>query len=191
MKISDIIIAFVCGWAVNLLAFDFLKEFGVDFGLWKYLLSWVLPILSVFCLWLMSLLEQKLHIVYQGAKFALVGVFADIIDIKAFQLIILLIPADLAIKTVSFLIAVAIKYFGNKRWVFNKSEKEGIKEVAQFLAVTLGGLLINLVSFYCATNSSFQFGVSANMWTEISIIFAALAAAAWNFVGYKFIVFKK
>ena len=34
-------------------------------------------------------------------------------------------------------------------------------------------------------------GITGKSWQEVSIILAALVAAAWNFLGYKFIVFKK
>jgi hypothetical protein len=36
-----------------------------------------------------------------------------------------------------------------------------------------------------------QFSIQTKIWEELSIILAALVAAIWNFLGYKFIVFKK
>ena len=65
-------------------------------------------------------------------------------------------------------------------------------EIAKFFIVAVVGLLINVASFYCATEIiGPQFKIPVNIWTELSIIFAALITALWNFCGYKFIVFKK
>jgi hypothetical protein len=51
------------------------------------------------------------------------------------------------------------------------------------------GLAIDVVSFYYF--SKIKTGISLKLWVELSIIFAALIAAVWNFLGYKFLVFKK
>jgi putative flippase GtrA len=186
MKKIDLFFAIACGLLVAWIAVDFLAG---KYGLFVFIFF---PLFSVFCLWLAYFISKRFLFVLQAAKFILVGGFADIIDIKAFQLLFYLIPASLPIKAVSFLIAVVIKYIGNKQWVFNKTEKESIKELAQFLIVTLVGMGFNVSAFYCATEIiQPQFNMSAQIWTELSIIFAALVAAVWNFLGYKFLVFKK
>ncbi|MCX6720008.1 MAG: GtrA family protein [Candidatus Staskawiczbacteria bacterium] len=173
---KDLFFAGVVGVFVAWLATNFL---GAKYSIFLYLFF---PTFSVFCLWLAEIISRKYYFVLQAAKFILVGGFADIIDIIAYSLIFLLIPMSLVVKAFSFLVAVCIKYVGNKNWVFHKTEKEGKKEATQFFAITLGGLIINLIVFYCATKVAR---------TEISIILAALAASVWNFLGYKFIVFKK
>ncbi|MCX6723204.1 MAG: GtrA family protein, partial [Candidatus Staskawiczbacteria bacterium] len=67
-----------------------------------------------------------------------------------------------------------------------------IKEIFMFIFVVVVGLLIYVAAFYCATQIIHpQFGISTKIWTELSIIFAALVVAIWNFLGYKFLVFKK
>ena len=96
-------------------------------------------------------------------------------------------------KAISFLVATFVKYWGNKRWAFEKYGEGSIKkEVFQFFIVTLVGLAIDIASFYYFTKIlGPQFQTPAKVWTELSIILAALAAASWNFLGYKFVVFKK
>ena len=186
MKKQDINFAIICGLSVAWIALDFLGTYG-----WSFFI--ILPILSVVGLWIAELLGKKFVFIHQAGKFALAGVFADVVDIKVFQFLILYAPFSLFFKGVSFLIAIAVKYWANKHWAFEKPGNDGIhKEIAKFLMVAVIGLLINVAAFYCATKIIHpQFGISASLWTEIGIIFAALVVAIWNFLGYKFIVFKK
>lgn len=187
MKKIDIFFALFCGLLLSWLCIDFVGSRG-----WISLL--ILPELSLLGLWISEKLGKKFPFMHQVGKFVLVGIFADLIDIKAYQFLYFLIPfSSLAIKAVSFLVATFIKYWWNKFWAFEKMEKDGMKkEAAKFFAVTLGGLLINVVSFYYFTKIlGAQFSLEISLWTELSIIFAALAAAVWNFLGYKFVVFKK
>jgi putative flippase GtrA len=177
MKKTDIIFAIIGGFFVAWLATDFLDK---KYALFLYIFF---PIFSIFCLVLANWLAKWKPFIFEAGKFVLAGGVADIIDIRAFQLIILFVPASLVVKALSFLIAVAIKYFANKLWVFQKTEKNNIhKEAGQFLIITLGGLALNVASFYCATKF-------INI--ELSIIFSAIVASVWNFCGYKFFVFKK
>lgn len=186
MKKQDIIFAIICGLAVAWIGIDFLPKYG-----WVFFIA--LPILSVIGLLLCDILGRKFLFVRQAGKFALAGAFADVIDIKVYQFLFLLLPFPLFLKAFSFFIATVIKFWTNKHWSFEKHEKDGIKkEAVQFFVVAIVGLLINVASFYCATEIIHpQFGISVVLWTEISIIFAALVVAIWNFLGYKFIVFKK
>jgi putative flippase GtrA len=118
------------------------------------------------------------------------GAFADVIDIKVFQFLFLFAPFSLLFKGISFLVATAIKYLTNKHWSFQKHDKDGIsREVVWFFLVTLVGLALDVYSFKYF--DMIRTVIPANLWQELSIIFAALVAAVWNFLGYKFLVFKK
>ena len=141
---------------------------------------------------------KKMAFVHQAAKFFLVGALSAVIDIKVYQfsawifgLFILISP--LISKSISFLAATVVKYGGNKLWVFEKNGKDGIKkEVVQFFTITLIGMIIDVATFYYFTKIvGPQFSMQPKIWEELSIIFAALVAALWNFLGYKHIVFKK
>ena len=183
MKLFNVIFALVTGVFVAWLASDFVS------AKYNVFLFIFFPVFSVFCLWLAEIVGRKIFIVRQMARFVLVGGFADIIDIKVYLLLFWLIPASLLIKSISFLIAVAIKYFGNKYWVFNNDAGHSIKEMSKFLAVTAIGLIINVASFYFITQ--IKTGLPMKIWTEISIVIAALVASVWNFLCYKLLVFKK
>jgi putative flippase GtrA len=191
MKREDIIYAIICGLAVAWIVADFVPmKYGTPYRMIGFA---VLPILSVVGLLLCDIIGRKYLFVHQAGKFALAGAFADVIDIKVFQFLFLILPFSLAIKAFSFLVATLIKYLTNKHWTFAKHEKASqSREVVQFFTVAIIGLFINVVSFYCATQIiGPQFKIPAELWTELSIIFSALVVATWNFLGYKFIVFKK
>ncbi|MBI2049847.1 MAG: GtrA family protein [Candidatus Staskawiczbacteria bacterium] len=192
MKVVDIIFALVCGRIVAQIAHDFLKGYGLEIGYLKWFLYFTLPIFSLFFLWLAYLIGKKLLFVFQAAKYILVGLFVTIVDLKLFELLVWALSPVMS-KGLSFLTSVIIKYWGNKLWTFEKPEKENIaQEILQFIIVTIVGLGIDIGSFFYFTKiMSPQFGAPEDIWIKLSVIFAALAAAAWNFLGYKFLVFKK
>ena len=179
MKKIDIIFAIICGLAVALIVIDFLNTHG-----WLFFI--ILPLLSVVGLLLCDIIGKKFLFVSQAGKFALVGAFADVVDIKAFQLLFWLAPFSLFFKGISFLMATGIKYWANKHWAFEKHEGG---QVAQFFIVTLVGLAIDILAFYFL--SKISTGITSKLWVELSIILSALITAVWNFLGYKFLVFKK
>jgi len=195
MKTQDIIFAAVTGLTVAFIGADFLN--GVNLGHYAWHLFWLFPILSVVCLEVANQIGKKITFIDEAAKFFLVGAFSAVIDIKVYQfsawmfgLFILISP--LVSKSISFLAATVVKYGGNKLWVFEKNGKDGIKkEVIQFLTITLIGMIIDVAAFYCATHFWQPATVPTEIWTESSIIIAALVAAIWNFLGYKYVVFKK
>lgn len=182
MKKIDVIFSLVCGVSLAWVANDFFALHG-----WVFFV--LLPILCVILLDLITRFLDK-KVIGQGTRHILTGAFADVVDIKLFQILYLFFPDGAWLKVISFVGAVVIKYFGNKYWAFDKPGKDNIKkEAGQFLAVSLIGLLINVVSFsiFVKINA----GLSAETWREISVIFALLITAIWNFLGYKLIVFKK
>jgi putative flippase GtrA len=195
MRITDIIFALVCGRVVGFLVSDFLKGWGVHVGFWYEVVIWlVLPFVSLFCLWVAFLIGKKFLFVFQAAKFLLVGAVATIVDLKLFEwLVVAFFLYYLVAKSISFIVATALKYWGNKYWAFLKHEKEHVgKEVAQFFVITLIGLVIDVSVFYYATKiASSQFSIPPALWIKVSVIIAACASAVWSFLGYKFFVFKK
>ncbi len=203
MKVIDIIFALVCGRLIGFLLGDFLKEWGIHLGWYSFLILWILlPFFSLLCLWIAYLIGRKFSFIFQGAKFLLVGAFTTIFDLKIFEFLVwLFAPIPLVSKGISFLAVIFFRYYGNKYWTFGKSfgdaqdscEKENIKmEIIQFLIITLIGLIINVSSFhYFIKIMGPQFSIPVVIWIKLSVIFAAITAALWNFLGYKFLVFKK
>jgi putative flippase GtrA len=81
----------------------------------------------------------------------------------------------------------------NKRWTFedNTAEKTGVK-FSQFLAVSIIGIIINGGIVYLITSFTQPlFGLSPQLWANVAKLFATAVSLVWNFIGYKFFVFKK
>lgn len=155
-------------------------------------------------------LGKKIAIIYQIAKFGLIGVLNTLVDLGVLALITLMFSAYFQIESVhpliagitfyslykgiSFIIANISSYFWNKYWTFNQGAKEQTRsEFLQFFAVSVVGFLINVFV------ASVVFGMILGSLTklddgQVGLLGAAagsIAGLAWNFIGYKFWVFKK
>ena len=93
-------------------------------------------------------------------------------------------------KSISFLAAVSNSYFLNKVWVFNHTGKKSVKEPALFFVISTMGFLINVVISFVAFNFFVRY-VSPFIAANIGALVGTLVVFAWNFVGYRFFVFKK
>lgn len=148
-------------------------------------------------IWLAAIIGRKLPAIFQIAKFAAVGAFNTFFDWGILNLLIALTGIASGVgfgvfKGFSFAIAVGASYFWNKYWTFKKKEDSSAKEVGAFLGVSAIGVIINIT---LASLVVFFIKPEGNLTPErIANIGAALAtiiSLVWNFIGYKFIVFKK
>lgn len=153
-------------------------------------------ILAPLLLFVASLIGKIIPVLYQFAKFAAVGSLNSVVDLGVFNLETLLLgqlPTDIVFigfKTVSFLAATTNSYFWNKYWTFESNERIHSGEVAKFYTVAIVGGLIN-VGAATLTKISGPAYVSGNFWVNIvSPVVGIFAALLWDFVGYKFFVFK-
>lgn len=162
----------------------------------------IIPILCAAGLYVSFLLGRKIRIIYQFAKFVLVGGLNTLIDFGVFNLLMLLSGIYkgefiVGLNAISFLVAVTNSYLWNKFWTFKEDqeaqvEKENVaKEFIQFIVVTLIGLSINSGAVYLITTFvDPMFGFSAVLWANLAKAAATVASLLWNFIGYKLIVFK-
>lgn len=196
MKKSDFITALIIGELIALLSFGILKNLNLE----KTSLYWIwlifLPSFCSACLWFASVLSQKIKIIWQLAKFVLVGVLNTIVDIGVLNILILLSGiasgASYSIfKGFSFILSVINSYFWNKHWTFEKKREKKPEEFLQFFIVSIVGFAINVISASLIVNLiGPQFGLSSAIWANVGAIGAAFCGMTWNFLGYKFIVFK-
>lgn len=201
MKKKDIIFAAFSGLGVAWLASGMLKDFGVTIKFIDPALYVVLPLLAILGIWICYLIGKKFLFVFQAAKFLLTGVLASLLDIIIFRSSFKILEPiilnakfnNTTSKTVSFLIVTFAKYWANKFWAFESKEKEGRgKEMLNFYLVTTLGLLINVGAFSFLVNvMETPAGIPVDTWKTIALIMSALVVSVWNFLGYKFIVFKK
>jgi len=203
MKKADIILALISGEGVAWIAYSLLKGAEVEsvFGLAISSLLWTLfvifPVLSLFGLWIGWLIGKKYLFVFQVAKFLLIGVLAVLVDLGVLNILMFLFGVAagwgfVLFKAVSFIVATFSKFWGNKFWAFEQAETEKMgKELLQFYVVTLVGMAVNVgVASFVVNSVGPQFGLNLQVWANIGAIIAAVAGAAWNFLGYKFVVFK-
>lgn len=198
MKKIDIILALIIGEAVAWLFFGFFKGYGIEVGYLKWLLIVSFPILALIGLWVCYLIGKRFIFVFQLGKFLLMGALATLIDLGVLNLLMRFfeITAGLSYSVfvaTSFVFATTIKYFGDKFWAFEKMEKEKMgREFTQFFFITLisGGIHVGIASVAVNIIGP-QFGFSPLDWANIGKILGIIGAFIWNFLGYKFIVFKK
>lgn len=172
----------------------------------------VFPILCLLFIYLASIISKRIKVAYELAKFVLVGGLNTLVDWGVLSLLIFISKSiDLSadkilfevfsiaiivytlLKAISFLVAITNSYFWNKFWTFKRSTTEkAAKEFLQFVIVSIIGFLINvgIASFI------FKFiphlgGLNIEQWALIAAAIASIISLAWNFIGYKFIVFNK
>jgi putative flippase GtrA len=94
---------------------------------------------------------------------------------------------------IAFTVATINSYFMNKHWTFKAREKkEAGKEFSQFFLISLIGISINTSIVYSITTFiEPSFGLSSPLWANFAKASATVISLVWNFIGYKFIVFKK
>ncbi len=135
--------------------------------------------------------------VYQFAKFASVGILNTSVDLGIFNLETFLygsLPATMVFsmfKAVSFLAATTNSFIWNKYWTFGVNAKPQTGEVIKFYAIAIVGGFLNVGVATAVRTANFSF-VSANMLVNfVAPICGILAVFLWNFIGYKYVVFKK
>ena len=152
------------------------------------------PSLALIGMFVVKKLSKKLALLWQVAKFALVGVLNTAIDFGILNLLILITGftagAGIGIINIpSFTLAILNSYIWNRKWVFENA-KQGNFFV--FVAVTVIGLLINTTVVVVVTTwIPPLFGLSPTLWANVAKVFATGFSMVWNFTGYKLVVFKR
>ena len=152
------------------------------------------PILTVVGLAIAGFLGKKFAVLWQFAKFGLVGVLNTAIDFGILNILLHLTrvtsgPLILFLNAVSFSTASINSYYWNRSWVFHGAKKS---DFVSFMAVTLIGLAINsAIVFVLTTFLHPILGTSGTQWANLSKALATGVSLIWNFVGYRVIVFAK
>ncbi len=179
----------------------------------KLILIPIFTVLVPIGLVIASWIGQRFSIIWQLAKFIVIGVLNTLVDLGALAfmfslayltgaaiassdiLLTFVIPITFFIlyKSLSFIVANINSYFWNKYWTFGtENDKKTSTEFTQFFLVSLIGFIINV----SASSFIFSFfhkigGLTADQWGLIGGAIGSISGLAWNFIGYKFIVFKK
>lgn len=193
----------VIGAAVGLLIQPMLSTLSdtlLSFGLTvdpktRILIFIFFTILAPFALFLASFVARWIKVIYQFAKFAAVGTMNSFIDFGIVNLLIAIFGVATGIafsifKTISFLFATTNSFFWNKFWTFDSKGGDTTKQAIQFYVIAGIGLLVN-VGVATLVNGARSETVAVNLWANFAVLCGIFASFIWNFLGYKFIVFKK
>ena len=176
----------------------------------------IIPIFTVLVplgLVIASWISHVVPIIWQLAKFIVIGVLNTLVDIGALAymlylaslssnhiassdiLFTFLVPIAFftLYKSISFVIANVNSYFWNKYWTFGANDgKKSSTEFVQFFIVSFIGFIINVAasSFIFSTFHKIG-GMTPDQWALVGAAAGSVSGLAWNFIGYKFIVFKK
>jgi putative flippase GtrA len=154
----------------------------------------IFPVITILGMLVAYFIGRIAAILWQIAKFGLVGVLNTVIDFGVLNFLITLtgIQAGLGIiplNLTSFTLATVNSYFWSKYWVFEGSKKS--KFIA-FLVVSILGILLNTaVVFALTTFVPPPAHMSPTVWANAAKVTATFVSLIWNFLGYKLIVFKK
>jgi putative flippase GtrA len=159
-------------------------------------------ILAPLALFVLYLIDKALKGVYQFGQFAAVGTLNTFIDVGVFNLEFFLSGSATlaaatfaAFKAISFLCATTNSYLWNKHWTFHSDETAKASQVASFYAVAIGGVILNTAAGTIINNvlrPTGLEGATLKLWTSIVAPGGGVVASfAWNFLWYKYVVFKK
>jgi len=136
---------------------------------------------------------QSMRTIWQVVRFVVVGISNTAIDFIVLNILIFATgiatgtPFTL-FKGISFVAAVSNSYFWNKRWTF-KSDK---KVFLQFFTIAAIGFGLNVATASFVVNSiGPQFGLPEHLWANVGAAIGTAIVMIANFLGYKFLVFKK
>lgn len=164
-----------------------LGSVGVSVGLFVLAITGFL-VLYFFGRWL--------TILRQIAKFVIVGGLNTLLDLAILN--ILIASSGIAsgvsfnfFKGISFLAAVTNSYFWNKYWTFESKDRKELQFI-QFIVISAVGLFINVgVASFIVNTIGAPGATSPALWANIGALTATAASLIWNFLGYKFIVFRR
>ena len=153
----------------------------------------------------------------QAGKFAIVGVINTLVDVVILNILVsfgitavfmILGQKFLVANVISVAVAIINSFILNKFWTFQASGENFYIQIIKFLVITIIGMFVlhQLVfnSLYYGLPFISGFAVSITHFLRLSSIFsdqfvalnfakaiAIVVSLVWNFIGYKFIVFKK
>jgi putative flippase GtrA len=212
---TDSVVSLIVGELSAWLLIAIARSLGItNSAIWS--LPIIFPLLCLVGLYVAALIAEKIAVIYQIAKFVLIGGFNTLVDwgilaleififyqsfsINANDTLIIVLSFNIAyyslFKAISFVLAATNSYFWNKFWTFKRA---GVvqttvvsagREFAQFFLVTFVGFLINVF----IASGIFSYispidGLNLNQWAIVAAVFATVVSMVWNFLGYKFIVF--
>lgn len=190
---KDTILSLIVGFLVGGFMLFVIKNLEITLPINKYLILISFSVLSlagVYILYRISLVWRSF--IFQFAKFFVVGGLNTFMDLGILNILIYLtnITAGFyfsVFKGVSFVVTVVNSFFWNKYWTFQKSGNFFL-----FFLVVFGSFLLNVgIASFMVNTIGVVDGFSAKQWDNIAALSSLVLVLTWNFLGMKYIVFKK
>ncbi|MCX6762133.1 MAG: GtrA family protein [Candidatus Moranbacteria bacterium] len=211
MTKKDVTFAAGAGLLIGLLLMPTLAAAKPD--LYAKLSLWLIPFFLVatpFGLTITYYISKKIAVFWQLGKFIVTGVLNVLVDMGVLSLLIYFFRTSLQIeakdlvfaglafltfysvyKAISFIIANINSYIWNKYWTFGQTGEKKT-EFLQFFLVSLVGFFINVAVASLVFHLGNPTGdLAQGQWGLIGAAMGSIVGLAWNFIGYKFFVFKK
>lgn len=194
---KDILLSLSSAVLIGLLALPTLNNILPEYGLSiRLAIAFTLLFLTLIGLATFHFISRWVKVFWQIAKFIVVGGLNTFLDFAVLNLLIALTGTATGggfslFKALSFSTAVVNSYFWNKHWTFEARGKNKT-EFIQFLLVSIVGVGINVGSASALVNLIGPvFGLGPVVWANLAALIATFLALAWNFFGYKLLVFRK
>ena len=124
-------------------------------------------------------------LIIQLIKFGIVGVIATLIDLAVLMLLKEFMKVDvLAASAVAFSVSVIANYILSMLFVFKSRGNSKVKEFIVFVALSIGGLLLNQFIMWIGT----EIMTAYYLWVKA---FALVFVPIYNFVTRKIFLEKK
>lgn len=204
MDKKDLKFATIIGVAVGLLVQPMmgnlsanLAGFGLAVNLKLRIAAFFLfLILGPVALFIAYLIGKVVPVIYQFSKFAAVGTLNSFIDFGVVNILITVTGITggayySVLKAISFIFSTTNSFFWNKLWTFDSKGGNTAEQAIKFYVIAGIGLLLNVgaASLVVALKPAAS---SATLWASLFGPLAGIAVSfLWNFLGYKFLVFKK
>ena len=167
-------------------------------------LSWLLvsvsvfafPLVSIVGIWLARLIVYRIASLRELARFGLVGVSNTAINFGVLNILIMFTGINKGLgfalmQAVAFAAALFNSYMWNSHWSFENSKARTAQEFAVFFLVTFIGLLLNSMTGYVVSTLIAPLsGANHTQWANVANLAGTLITAVWDFLGFKYIVFK-
>lgn len=190
----------LAGLITGILVIPILKNFSISIPYGAFIMPLSVGVLFGIGICIAQFIGRWVRWFFQLSKFSATGFMNAAIDFGILNLLIYLtgISAGIgfvAFKSMSFIAANINSYIWNRWWVFTRdgavAPPDASKEYAQFFIVSVIGTVINVGAAAAVVNGlDPQFGLDAKAWANIGAAAGSAAGLLWNFLGYKFIVFK-
>ena len=194
---QDYAIGALVGFFTGIATIPTVYNLGVHSALVLLLLPWIVAPMWALGVWLGGFLGRWIKFFTEFGKYATVGFLSAAIDFGVLNIISMVSGATAGfiiggVNIPGFILAVINAYLWNRLWVFSAKATGGVfQNFPKFLLVTVCGLIINSsIVVGITTYVPPHFGLADTQWLNAAKLVANAVIIIWNFLGYKFVVFR-